>query len=104
MPIIGTSPDSIDRAEDRERFKELLDLLGLRQPPNGIARSTEDAEIIAGRIGYPVLLRPSYVLGGRAMEIVHDEEGLRQYLTTAVQASEDRITSYNVCYTKLLRK
>jgi carbamoyl-phosphate synthase large subunit len=90
VPIIGTSPDSIDRAEDRERFKELLDLLGLRQPPNGIARSAEDAEIIAGRIGYPVLLRPSYVLGGRAMEIVHDEEGLRQYLTHAVQASEEK--------------
>ncbi|MDH3383869.1 MAG: carbamoyl-phosphate synthase large subunit, partial [Deltaproteobacteria bacterium] len=90
VPIIGTSPDSIDRAEDRERFKELLDLLGLRQPPNGIARSAGDAEIIAGRIGYPVLLRPSYVLGGRAMEIVHDEEGLRQYLTSAVQASEEK--------------
>jgi carbamoyl-phosphate synthase large subunit len=90
VPIIGTSPDSIDRAEDRERFKDLLDLLGLRQPPNGIARSAEDAEIIAGRIGYPVLLRPSYVLGGRAMEIVHDEEGLRQYLTNAVQASEEK--------------
>jgi carbamoyl-phosphate synthase large subunit len=90
VPIIGTSPDSIDRAEDRERFKELLDLLGLRQPENGIARSAEDAENIAERIGYPVLLRPSYVLGGRAMEIVHDEEGLRQYLTHAVQASEEK--------------
>ena len=90
VPIIGTSPDSIDRAEDRERFKELLDLLDLRQPPNGIARSTEDAESIAERIGYPVLLRPSYVLGGRAMEIVHDEQGLQQYLTHAVQASEEK--------------
>jgi carbamoyl-phosphate synthase large subunit len=90
VPIIGTSPDSIDRAEDRERFKELLDLLGLRQPLNGIARSAEDAESIAERIGYPVLLRPSYVLGGRAMEIVHDLEGLRQYLTHAVQASEEK--------------
>ena len=90
VPIIGTSPDSIDRAEDRERFKELLDLLGLRQPENGIARSAEDAESIAERIGYPVLLRPSYVLGGRAMEIVHDEEGLRQYLAHAVQASEEK--------------
>jgi carbamoyl-phosphate synthase large subunit len=90
VPILGTSPDSIDRAEDRERFKDLLDLLGLRQPPNGIARSAEEAEIIASRIGYPVLLRPSYVLGGRAMEIVHDEDGLRQYLTQAVQASEEK--------------
>jgi len=90
VPILGTSPDSIDRAEDRERFKDLLDLLKLRQPPNGIARSTEEAVGIASRIGYPVLLRPSYVLGGRAMEIVHDEEGLRKYLTHAVQASEER--------------
>ena len=90
VPILGTSPDSIDRAEDRERFKELLDLLKLRQPPNGIARSTGEAVGIASRIGYPVLLRPSYVLGGRAMEIVHDEEGLRKYLTHAVQASEER--------------
>ena len=89
-PILGTSPESIDRAEDRERFKDLLDLLKLRQPPSGIARSTEGAVGIASRIGYPVLLRPSYVLGGRAMEIVHDEEGLRKYLTDAVQASEER--------------
>ncbi len=88
VPILGTSPDSIDRAEDRERFKELLEKLGLRQPPNGTARSTEDAITIANRIGYPVLLRPSYVLGGRAMEIVHDEEGLLRYMTNAVQASE----------------
>jgi carbamoyl-phosphate synthase large subunit len=90
VPILGTSPDSIDRAEDRERFKELLDRLGLKQPPNGIARSADEAVTIAGRIGYPVLLRPSYVLGGRAMEIVHDEGGLRQYLTDAVQASEEK--------------
>ncbi|MBI5420447.1 MAG: carbamoyl-phosphate synthase large subunit [Deltaproteobacteria bacterium] len=88
--ILGTTPDSIDRAEDRERFKELLDLLALRQPPNGIARSTAEAVGIASRIGYPILLRPSYVLGGRAMEIVHDEEGLHKYLTHAVQASEER--------------
>ncbi|MBI5905803.1 MAG: carbamoyl-phosphate synthase large subunit [Deltaproteobacteria bacterium] len=88
--ILGTSPESIDRAEDRERFAEMLDKLGLRQPPNGIARSTEEAVRIALRIGYPVLLRPSYVLGGRAMEIVHDEEGLRKYLTHAVIASEAR--------------
>jgi carbamoyl-phosphate synthase large subunit len=88
--ILGTSPDSIDRAEDRERFSEMLDKLRLRQPPNGIARSTAEAVEIALRIGYPVLLRPSYVLGGRAMEIVHDEEGLRKYLTEAVVASEAR--------------
>ncbi|HSL91728.1 MAG TPA: carbamoyl-phosphate synthase large subunit, partial [Candidatus Limnocylindrales bacterium] len=90
VPILGTSPDSIDRAEDRERFKDLLNLLTLRQPPNGIARSTQEAVGIASRIGYPVLLRPSYVLGGRAMEIVHDEEGLRKYLAGAVQASGER--------------
>ena len=90
VTILGTSPESIDRAEDRERFMEMLDKLGLRQPPNGIARSTKEAVAIADRIGYPVLLRPSYVLGGRAMEIVHDEEGLRKYLTDAVQASEER--------------
>jgi carbamoyl-phosphate synthase large subunit len=90
VPILGTSPDSIDRAEDRERFAELLTRLGLRQPPNGTARSTQEAVAIAARIGYPVLLRPSYVLGGRAMEIVHDEEGLRKYLTQAVSASEER--------------
>jgi carbamoyl-phosphate synthase large subunit len=88
--ILGTSPESIDRAEDRERFAEMLNLLGLSQPPNGIARSTADAVAIAARIGYPVLLRPSYVLGGRAMEIVHDEEGLRRYLTEAVSASETK--------------
>ncbi|RJP18418.1 MAG: carbamoyl-phosphate synthase large subunit [Deltaproteobacteria bacterium] len=88
--ILGTSPESIDRAEDRERFAEMLTKLGLRQPPNGIARSTDEAVRIAERIRYPVLLRPSYVLGGRAMEIVHDEEGLRKYLTHAVVASEAR--------------
>jgi carbamoyl-phosphate synthase large subunit len=88
--ILGTSSDSIDRAEDRERFADLLNLLRLRQPPNGMARSTGEAVAVADRIGYPVLLRPSYVLGGRAMEIVHDEEGLRRYLAEAVQASEER--------------
>jgi carbamoyl-phosphate synthase large subunit len=88
--ILGTSPESIDRAEDRERFAEMLNRLGLSQPPHGIARSIPDAVEIAARVGYPVLLRPSYVLGGRAMEIVHDEEGLRKYLTEAVSASEAR--------------
>ncbi|MDG2303889.1 MAG: carbamoyl-phosphate synthase large subunit [Candidatus Binatia bacterium] len=88
-PIIGTSPDAIDRAEDRERFKELLENLGLHQPENGTARSVEEASVIAKRIGYPVLLRPSYVLGGRAMEIVAHEEGLRSYMDRAVSASPD---------------
>ncbi len=90
VPIIGTSPDSIDRAEDRARFAALLDKLRLRQPPNGMARSNEEAFAIARRIAYPVLIRPSYVLGGRAMEIVNDEEGLRRYLANVVQPSESR--------------
>ncbi|MBE2888273.1 carbamoyl-phosphate synthase large subunit [Geobacter anodireducens] len=87
VPIIGTSPDAIDRAEDRERFQEMLRKLNLLQPENGTARSFEEAEEVANRIGYPVVVRPSYVLGGRAMEIVYDEGGLRRYMTTAVQAS-----------------
>ncbi|RMF13520.1 MAG: carbamoyl-phosphate synthase large subunit [Alphaproteobacteria bacterium] len=89
VPIIGTSPDAIDRAEDRDRFQALLDELGLRQPENGIARSFEEAIAIAERIGYPVLLRPSYVLGGRAMEIVHDRAGLERYMREAVRVSGD---------------
>jgi carbamoyl-phosphate synthase large subunit len=89
VPIIGTSPDAIDRAEDRERFQALLIKLDLRQPANGLARSYEEAEIIAGRIGYPVVVRPSYVLGGRAMEIVYQVEQLRKYMKHAVQASPD---------------
>jgi len=89
VPIIGTSPDAIDRAEDRERFQALLHKLGLRQPDNGTARSTEEAERIAEKIGYPVVVRPSYVLGGRAMEIVYDVESLRSYMTHAVQASPE---------------
>jgi carbamoyl-phosphate synthase large subunit len=89
VPIIGTSPDAIDRAEDRERFQEMLHKLGLLQPANGTARSTEEAEAVANRIGYPVVVRPSYVLGGRAMEIVYDVENLRRYMTTAVQASPE---------------
>ena len=80
VPIIGTSPDSIDRAEDRERFQVMLHKLGLRQPENGTARSFEEAEKIAERIGYPVVVRPSYVLGGRAMEIVYDVDDLRRYM------------------------
>ncbi|ACM21614.1 carbamyl-phosphate synthase, large subunit, glutamine-dependent [Geotalea daltonii FRC-32] len=89
VPIIGTSPDAIDRAEDRERFQEMLHKLGLRQPENGTARSFEEAEKVADRIGYPVVVRPSYVLGGRAMEIVYDVDNLRRYMTTAVQASPE---------------
>ncbi|MGH7826827.1 MAG: carbamoyl-phosphate synthase large subunit [Candidatus Binatia bacterium] len=87
--IIGTSPDSIDLAEDRERFKELLDRLDIKQPENGIARSYEEAFKIAERLGYPVLVRPSYVLGGRAMEIVYDRAALRHYMTHAVSASPE---------------
>ncbi|MDC4203247.1 MAG: hypothetical protein MPW13_02435 [Candidatus Manganitrophus sp.] len=78
VPIIGTSPDAIDRAEDRERFQTLLDKLGLKQPPNGLARSYPEALKAAGEIGYPLVVRPSYVLGGRAMEIVYDQESLRR--------------------------
>ena len=89
VPIIGTPPDAIDRAEDRERFKDLLDDLKLEQPPNGTARSVDEAARIAERLTYPVLLRPSYVLGGRAMEIVNDEAGLRDYMQRAVMASPD---------------
>ncbi len=89
VPIIGTSPDAIDRAEDRERFQSLLNKLGLKQPENGIARSFEEAVKIADRIGYPSVVRPSYVLGGRAMEIVYDEQQLRNYMKYAVQASPE---------------
>ncbi|HEY5513706.1 MAG TPA: carbamoyl-phosphate synthase large subunit, partial [Geomonas sp.] len=89
VPIIGTSPDAIDRAEDRERFQEMLQKLSLRQPENGTARSFEEAEIVAARIGYPVVVRPSYVLGGRAMEIVYDDENLRRYMLTAVLVSPE---------------
>jgi carbamoyl-phosphate synthase large subunit len=87
--ILGTSPDSIDRAEDRERFKELLHRLGLRQPANGAASSVDGAVAIAHQIGYPVIVRPSYVLGGRAMEVVYDESDLRDYVDRAVKASPE---------------
>jgi carbamoyl-phosphate synthase large subunit len=87
IPILGTSPDAIDLAEDRERFAALIDKLKLRQPANGIARSREEAINVANRIGYPVLMRPSYVLGGRAMEIVDGQAQLEEYITTAVQVS-----------------
>ncbi|MCX7991175.1 MAG: carbamoyl-phosphate synthase large subunit [Proteobacteria bacterium] len=87
--ILGTSPDSIDRAEDRERFREVLLNLGLKQAESGIARSEEEAIMIAEKIGYPVMVRPSYVLGGRAMEIVYDRKNLIRYITEAVRASEE---------------
>jgi carbamoyl-phosphate synthase large subunit len=87
IPILGTSPDSIDLAEDRERFAKLVDKLGLKQPANGIARSRDEALAVAERIGYPVLLRPSYVLGGRAMEVVEGPAQLEHYIATAVQVS-----------------
>ena len=89
IPILGTSPDAIDLAEDRERFKDLLNATGLRQPANGIARTELEAEIIADTIHYPVVIRPSYVLGGRAMEIVHNKQQLQRYMTEAVQVSGD---------------
>jgi carbamoyl-phosphate synthase large subunit len=89
VPILGTSPDAIDLAEDRERFAALIDKLKLKQPANGIARSREEAIAVANRIGYPVLMRPSYVLGGRAMEIVDGQAQLEEYIATAVQVSGD---------------
>ena len=89
VPIIGTTPDAIDRAEDRERFQQMIQKLGLRQPDNTTVRSTEEAVEAAAKIGYPLVVRPSYVLGGRAMEIVYREEDLLRYMREAVQASDD---------------
>ncbi|MBP9590842.1 MAG: carbamoyl-phosphate synthase large subunit [Steroidobacteraceae bacterium] len=89
VPIIGTSPDSIDVAEDRERFQKLVDRLHLKQPPNRTARTEEDAVRLAGEVGFPLVVRPSYVLGGRAMEVVFTEDDLRAYMTHAVQVSND---------------
>ena len=88
-PIIGTSPDSIDLAEDRERFQQLVDQVGVRQPPNRTARNEADAVKAADEIGYPLVVRPSYVLGGRAMEIVHNVSDLTRYMTEAVSVSND---------------
>jgi carbamoyl-phosphate synthase large subunit len=88
-PIIGTTPDAIDLAEDRERFQKLVDRIGLLQPPNGTATSEKQALAVAQKIGYPLVVRPSYVLGGRAMEIVHDDDDLRRYMTEAVKVSND---------------
>ena len=87
--IWGTSPDSIDTAEDRERFEKILNDLDIKQPPNGIARSYEESAVVSSRIGYPVVVRPSYVLGGRAMEIVYSDEELERYMTYAVQVEPD---------------
>lgn len=89
VPIIGTSPDMIDAAEDRERFQQLLKKLDLRQPPNRTARTEEEALKMAQEIGYPLVVRPSYVLGGRAMEIVHEQSGLERYMREAVKVSND---------------
>ncbi len=90
VPILGTSPDSIDIAEDRRRFEDIARRLGLRQPDSGTATGVDEAAGIAARVGYPVLLRPSYVLGGRAMQVVYDEPSLRRYFARAVRASDER--------------
>jgi carbamoyl-phosphate synthase large subunit len=89
VPIVGTSPDMIDAAEDRERFQKMLQELGLRQPPNRTARTEADALALAQEIGYPLVVRPSYVLGGRAMEIVHEQRDLERYMREAVKVSHD---------------
>ncbi len=89
VPILGTPPDAIDRAEDRERFQHVIARLGLHQPANGTVRSEEEAILVAEEIGYPLVVRPSYVLGGRAMEIVYHEDDLRRYLNKAVAVSHD---------------
>jgi carbamoyl-phosphate synthase large subunit len=88
-PVIGTSPDSIDLAEDRERFQQMVAKLGLTQPPNRTARTPDEALALAREIGYPLVVRPSYVLGGRAMEVVHGDADLRRYITDAVRVSND---------------
>jgi len=89
VPILGTSPEAIDRAEDRERFQQMIQRLGLLQPDNATVRSQEEAVRAAEKIGYPLVVRPSYVLGGRAMEIVHKEDELKRYMNEAVQVSND---------------
>ncbi len=88
VPIMGTTPDAIDRAEDRERFQQMIERLNLLQPPNTTVRSLEEGLAVAGEIGYPIVVRPSYVLGGRAMEVVHKDDELRQYMQEAVNVSD----------------
>ena len=89
VPIIGTAPEATDRAEDRKKFSQLIDKLGLKQPPNGTAMETQEAITVARRLTFPVLVRPSYVLGGRAMEIVYDEESLRAYMTKTARVAPE---------------
>src|SRR5262249_50182498 len=89
VPILGTTPDAIDRAEDRQRFNALIAELGLNQAAGATARSLPEPQTIAASIGFPVLVRPSYVLGGRAMQIVHDDEDLREFVAEAVRVSPD---------------
>ena len=89
VPIIGTAVESIEAAEDREKFNAMINKLGLNQPEGGTARSAEEARGVAKRIGYPVLVRPSFVLGGRAMEIVSDEEQLNYYIQNAVEVADE---------------
>src|SRR6184192_4360717 len=90
VPILGTQPESIETAEDRQLFAAMLDKLGLRQTPSGSAITTDEAAAIANKTGYPVLVRPSFVLGGRAMELVYNEEDLRRYMTSAIEVTPDR--------------
>ncbi len=90
MQIIGTSPDIIDLAEDRDRFRKMMSKLGIPQPESGMASNLDEALEIAEQIGYPLMVRPSYVLGGRAMEVIHDEEMLRHYVAAAVEVSPER--------------
>src|SRR5207247_9582998 len=89
-PVLGTQPDGIETAEDRKLFAAMLDKTGLRQTPNGSAVSTNEAVQIAMKIGYPVLVRPSFVLGGRAMELVYNEPDLRRYMASAIEVTPDR--------------
>jgi carbamoyl-phosphate synthase large subunit len=89
VPILGTSPDAIDLAEDRERFQQLLHKLDIAQPVNAMARTRDEASRRPHKVGYPIVIRPSYVLGGRGMEIIRDDEQLERYMRTAVQVSGD---------------
>ena len=88
--ILGTTPETIDLAEDRDRFREMMDKLNIPMPKSGMATNLDEALQIAKRIGYPVMVRPSYVLGGRGMEIVHDDESLKIYMEAAVGVTPDR--------------